>query len=941
MPLPPGSRLGPYEISAAIGAGGMGEVYRARDTRLGRDVAIKVLPQHLSGDPGRRERFEREARVVSALNHPHICTLFDIGSQPSPEGTVDYLVMEFIEGETLGDRVLKGVLSPGEVLRYAMEIADALDKAHRQGVVHRDLKPQNVMLTKNGAKLLDFGLAKLRDADGGSTAPGAAATPRGATGASPWSGGSRMPTATRDLTTAGTLLGTFQYMAPEQLEGREADARSDIFAFGALVYEMATGRRAFEARSQASLIAAILKEQPRAISEVQPLFPPGLDRVVQACMAKDPDDRVQTARDVRMQLEWVADGSLSGVSRSGLGAGMPGTSSVTSIPGGTMQPVSTPSATVPVSTPSGVGPQPIGESRRRGGAIGGAAIGGVALGLLAAGLFVWLQPAPVRTSLRVNVELPPKTQLSAQDRSVALSPDGRVLAYAGAGEDGKQRLWTRRLDSLQAQPLVGTEGATYPFWSPDGAFIGFFAEQKLRKVPASGGTVQALCEAPDGRGATWNGAGTIVFSPNPYGGLEMVPAAGGKPTTLTTPTGEGWTHRLPYFLPDGRRLLYFSRQPGSTEDSGIYWLDIETKKSTLLTREDSEGQYVAPGFLAFVRDGNLMAQPLDSGTLKMGGEAVPIAERVQFNPSRWTGAYTFSGNGMMVYQSGIGVVRRQLTWIGSDGKEQAKVGEPANIVEMVLAPDQRHAVATVLGGTGGVSLWTYDLARGIGSRFSFGDSDSTPIWSPDSRQIAFVDGPNRVHIKAADGATEPRKLLEASTNRTLSSWLPDGSGILMYVQMPKTGMDVFLVPTSGDPTPKAILSTVANERGAVLSSDGRWLLYSSDESGRMEQYVASYPTGGGKWQISNSGGSGGAWIEGGRRIAYGDPDGKVIGVDVAVQGANLTIGAPQVMFGGVRMEGPVDITRDGQRVLVARATAESAQPALVLVTDWAAGLRKP
>ena len=979
MPLTPGSRLGPYEISAAIGAGGMGEVYRARDTRLGRDVAIKVLPQHLSGDPGRRERFEREARVVSALNHPHICTLFDIGSQATPEGAVDYLVMEFIEGETLADRVVKGALSGGEVLRYAIEIADALDKAHRQGVVHRDLKPANVMLTKNGAKLLDFGLAKLRDAEGGDGAAGGAGGAGGVLGGTPSSGGSRMATRTRDLTTAGTLLGTFQYMAPEQLEGREADARTDIFAFGALVFEMATGRRAFEGRSQASLIAAILKEEPRSISELQPVAPTGLDRVVRACLAKDPDDRVQTARDVRMQLEWVADGSLSGGSASGGRLGMPGTAArrgddavysaggvggsaaagsaaraagATAMASGPSLATGPWSATDPSSATgpsSGSGPWPAtgpsssaGAARRRGGAISAAALGGLLIGLLTAGIAWWMQPAPAHQMLRVNLELPPRTELDGQNNSLALSPDGRILAYVGSGEDGKLRLWVRRLDSLQPQPLPGTEGASYPFWSPDSAFVGFFADLKLKKVQALGGTVQTLCDAPDGRGASWSKAGMIAFAPNPYGGLEIVPAAGGSPATLTTPSGEGWTQRLPHFLPDGKRLLFFASKPGSDTESGIYWLDIDTKKDTLLTKEHSEGLYVAPGYLVFVREGNLMAQPLDAATLKLTGEAVPIAERVQFNPSRWTGGYAFSESGLLAYQSGVGMVPRRLTWIGSDGKEQGTIGEPANIVELVLAPDQRHAVATVLSGSGASSLWTYDLVRGIGSRFTFSESDNTPIWSPDNRQIAYVDGPNRVFIKAADGASEPRKVLDPSTNRTLTSWAPDGSGIFFWVQMPKTGTDIYFLPTTGaETTPRPILTTPANERHAVVSPDGRWLLYSSDESGRAEAYVASYPSGGGKWQVSSAGGGGGIWVDGGRRIVYGDLDGKAMTVDVAVQGGNLTIGAPRVLFAGQTFTGPSDITRDGQRALVAKATVESGQSPLVLVTDWAAGLRKP
>src|SRR5262245_9620718 len=606
MPLAPGTRLGPYEIIATAGAGGMGEVYRARDTRLGREVAVKVLPEHLSADPGRRERFEREARAVSALNHPNICTLFDIGSQETAQGPVDYIVLEHLEGETVADRLARGPCPIYLVLRHAAEIADALSRAHRLGIVHRDLKPANVMLTKAGAKLLDFGLAKYREDDGGASA-GAAGGSRGTAGvAGAIPGGSVLPTATRNLTSAGTLLGTFQYMAPEQLEGREADARADIFAFGSLVYEMATGRRAFDGRSQASLIAAILKEQPRAISELPPMSPPGLDRVVRACMAKDPDDRVQTAHDVRMQLEWVADGSLSGAGSSVVSAPRAGT-----VPGpaGTMTMPGAPASGVGTAYDAGAAygtvpgaaavPATGVATRRGGGRTLVTTIAACALVAAVAGaLGFWLRPAPAPPRvLRVNLQLPPKTELDAENTSLALSPDGRMLAYAASSGDGRTRVWVRNLDSLQSQPLAGTEGASYPNWSPDGAFIAFFADQKLKKVQATGGTVQTLCDAQDGRGASWGAAGQIVFAPRPYGGLQIVSAAGGAPAPLTEPDAENTTHRLPRFFPDGRHLLFYGATTGQTEGAGIHVLDLESKKITLLSHEGSDGTFVPPGYL--------------------------------------------------------------------------------------------------------------------------------------------------------------------------------------------------------------------------------------------------------------------------------------------------------------------------------------------------------
>jgi len=905
MPLSSGSRLGPYEIVAAIGAGGMGEVYRARDTRLGRDVAIKVLPQHLSGDPARRERFEREARAVSALNHPHICTLHDIGSQDTAHGPVDYLVMEHIEGETLADRLLKGPLPIDQVLRHAAEIADALDRAHRHGVIHRDLKPQNVMLTKSGAKLLDFGLAKLTEERG--AAPG--------TPVVPGSGGSLLPTATRNLTTAGTLLGTFQYMAPEQLEGKEADARTDIFTFGAVVYEMATGRRAFEGTSQASLIAAILKEQPRPISETQPLSPAGLDRVVRACLEKDPDDRVQTAHDLRRQIGWVADGSLTGAGVSGPGL------------------ASTPAAGAAVR----VGP------RRRAGAAWLALPAVLLFGAIMAGLGWWLRPAPARPNLRVNLALPPKTQLDAENRSLALSPDGLTLAFTASGADGKRRVWVRALDSLQAQPLTGTESATYPFWSPDGGFLGFLADGKLKKVPASGGTVQTLCDAADGRGASWGASGTIAFAPGPYGGLSVVSSSGGTPAPLTAPTVEGTTHRLPHFLPDGKRLLFFASAPGKDARNGIHSLDLADKAMTLVAPENSEGRYVAPGYLAFVREGNLMIQRMDPASLRLSGEAVPIAEKVQFNPSRWNGGFAFSDTGLLVYQGGAGVAQARLTWFDQEGKDLGALGEAANIVEVALAPDLRRAAATIWTGSGVPDLWLYDLARGVGTRFTFSPEGATaPVWSPDGRQVAYTDTENRIFVKAADGASEPRGIMDiAGNNRQVTQWAPDGAGLLFWSQDPKTGLDINYVPVAAGAVPRALLATAANERDAVISPDGRWLLYNSNESGRQEEYVVSYPGIGGKWQISTGGALGGDWADGGRRVIYADLDTKVMSVDVAAVGGNLTIGAPRPIFGGRSMASAGDLSPDGRRFLIAVPTEESLQSNLVLVTDWAAALQKP
>jgi len=878
----------------------MGEVYRARDTRLGRDVAIKVLPEHLSGDPDRRERFEREARAVSSLNHPHICVLHDIGSQEAPGGPIDYLVMEHLEGDTLSARLASGPLPPDQVLRFAMQIADALDKAHRQGVIHRDLKPANIMVTKSGTKLLDFGLAKLREGSG--TAPRSGNTP----------GPSILPTATRQLTTAGTILGTFQYMAPEQLEGKEADARTDVFAFGVVVYEMATGRKAFDGASQAGLIASILKEQPRPIAELQPLSPAGLDRILRACIAKDPDDRIQTAHDVRMQLEWVSEGGLNSVSTSTSGA-----------------------ATQVAVAAAGA------ARTRRGIGAGPATAAALGIAIAMAGLGYWLRaPEPVPV-LRVNLDLPPKTHLDPQNTSLALSPDGRTVVFAAADPDGKQSLWVRALDSLQGQPLAGTEDATYPFWSPDGRFIGFFADRKLKKIQGTGGTVQTLCDAIDGRGADWGADGVIVFAPGPYGGLVQVSSAGGAPIPLVAPDDAATTYRLPRFLPGGKRLLFFVGRPGKEAVSGIHALDLSTKTITLVAKENSEGRYVLPGYLVFVREGNLMAQAMDAESLTVSGEAVPIAERVQFNPNRWTGGFSFSGNGVMLYQTGTAVAKSRLTWFDLEGKEAGALGEPANILELTISPDARRAAATIWSGTGPSDIWMYDMARGVGSRFTFHpEGANSPEFSRDGSQLAYLDGNNRLYVKSTDGASEPRLVLpEPGGNREAIDWLPDGSGLLFTSQGNKTGFDVELMPLSGEAKPRPVLATTANERSGRLSPDGHLLLYNSDESGRREEYVVSYPGPGGKWQISTVGSFVGGWVDGGRRIIYADLEGKAVSVDITILGANLTIGTPRPIFGGRPLSGVPAITSDGRRLLMAVPLEGTTSSTLVLITDWTAGLQ--
>ena len=788
MALSPGTMLGSYRIESPLGAGGMGEVYRATDTRLGREVAVKILPEHLASFAEARERFEREARVISSLSHPSICTLFDIGTQ---DGSA-YLVMELLEGETLAARLLRGPLKLDETLRLGAQVADALDKAHRKGIIHRDLKPANLMLTKSGIKVLDFGVAKLReDPSGSGTLTG--------TGILPTRAPTRTTPLSSPLTTEGAIVGTMQYMAPEQLEGKPVDHRADIFSLGAVLYEMMTAKRVFEGASQASVIAAILEREPRPVSQLIPACPAALDRAIARCLAKDPDERWQSALDIKSDLEWI--GQQSGVTA-------------------TQRAVSDASAGKTAS------------SRAR--PMSAAAVA-VALVVVGAAMFAlgWIlnrsEPPPARL-MRVSLVMPRGSSLDTDNSSIALSPDGTTLAYAARERGGSGRLFVRSLDSLTAQPLAGTDGASYPTWSPDGKQLAFFADRKLKKVPANGGTVQSICEADDGRGASWGAENVIVFAPRPKGGLSMVSASGGAPAAITTPTNEVITHRNPRFLPDGRRLLFFSGNNAGDKDSGIHSLDLSTKKVDLVLPADSEGIYIEPGYLAFVREGNLMAQRIDPATLRTTGEAVPIAEGVQFNTFRRTGTYTFAGTGLLLFQSGAIQADSQLTWYDLEGKRVGTVGEPAIFwLGMEISPDGRRAVATVRHADGGSDLWMYDLTRGLGTRFTLGETNGlTPYWSPDGRQVAYIDGGGSLFLKAADGATPPKKIFtspDGSFNPT--SWSRDGSKIFYFNQTAKTGTDLYYLPvpgasgSAGPLEPVPFLVSSANESDAQQAPQTR------------------------------------------------------------------------------------------------------------------------
>jgi Tol biopolymer transport system component len=888
--LAPGTRLGPYEILAPLGAGGMGEVYKAKDTRLERLIALKVLPEDFFEDKESIARFEREARMLASLNHPGIAHLYSFEEIPGSPGSPGrhMLSMELADGETLAERLLKGPLSLDQVLKTSVEIASALDAAHRAGIVHRDVKPGNVMLTKSGAKLLDFGLAKVA----------APLVRRSDLTSRP----TELP---KNLTQKGTILGTFQYMSPEQLEGKEADARSDIFAFGAVLYEMATGKRAFSGASQASLISAIMKEDPAPISAVAPLTPPALDRVARVCLAKDPEDRWQSAADVGRELKWIAGGTSQ--------AGVPATVARRK----SREKVAWGIAAIALLVAIALG---IGYARRA--------------------------PKPMHL-LRSTIELPAGLQIDAVISSLELSPDGRSLALAAPGIDGKQPMYLRSLDVTAMQPLAGTEGATYPFWSPDGKSIAFFADGKLRRMEATGGAIQTICDAAQGRGGTWGPDGTIVFAPTLFSPLWRVSASGGSPIEAEAAIGAGESHRLPHFLPDGKRVLFYATGPSRSQEHGIYALNLATKKVRLVAHENSEGRFVPPGYLAFVRERNLMVQRFDPDSLRLSGEAVPVAEKQRFSEFRGTAVYSFAGPDLLLYQAEAPPPQSQLTWFDLDGRRLSTVGDPATFSSISLAPDGKRAVV----GTDmeGAEHWRIDLASGVRSRFAVGVrvmGKAKAVWSPDGRQVLFpvmAGVSTTLRLEEADGGSPGKNVLTGQGIARPASWSPDGQVVAFFTQTDVTkSFDIGILPMTGDRKPSFLIAGPADENGGTFSPDGRWLAYFSNESGQWEDYVVPYPGLGGKWQIS-SGGNGGPfcfWNGNGQLIILSH-DRKVLTVDLTARGGSLEVGASHRIFGDAAMPSvALDYSPVLQRFLIAVPVVEQKPAPITLVTNWTALLKR-
>ena len=882
MALAPGTPLGPYEILAPLGAGGMGEVYHARDTRLGRDVAVKILPSHQSPSREDRARFQREARAISALNHPHICVLHDIGR----EGDTDYLVMELVEGETLSRRLARSPLPTPELLRLGAQIADALDRAHRAGVVHRDLKPGNIMLTRSGAKLMDFGLALAAE-------PVKAG---GLTATAPALGESEEP-----ITAKGMVVGTLRYMAPEQLEGKPADPRSDIWAMGCVLYEMATGKPAFDATHAVSLISMIMRDQPREMAERAPMAPPALDRLVRQCLAKDPDDRWQTAGDLKRELEWIVE---SGSRQAQVAPVMPGRSS----------------------------------RAWRVGALVGAAVIAVAFSV------TLLRPRGA--SKPMVFELSPPASMNSGPMANAglprISPNGTTLAFNATDSSGVRAIWLRPANSLEMRRLSGTEGAGRPFWSPDSKWLGFFVPGRLMKVDVNGGSPITVCEE-EGADGTWSPRGVILFDGDTRDSIRMVRDSGGTPVGAArreAPGGSSW----PQFLPDGRHFLYIGYQGENWQKGTLKVGSIDGHETKVLGPADSRVEY-ANGYLLYVREGTLFARPFDPKALRFKGDPIAVARDIEAETG---GAAQFSASseGTLVYHSGASPGTTSLVWLNRKGERVGTVGAPGTYDQPALSSDGTQLAVAVGGLTRSrIQIWLWDLARGLGRPFSvLRDEDTpSPVWSPDGSQVLYDCWPGKLLVQSVDNGTIDT--LYESSDRVMDAggWSADGQWILFMSYLrsePEVNIDILAIPANGHQQPVPIVATRAWDIHPALSRDGKWLAYASNESGQWEIYVQPFGGHAAKWRISTQGGRQPSWRADGRELYYLALDGGLMSVAVG-SGTSPHFSLPQQLFkapGRVRRNtrNQYAPTRDGQKFLFVAPEGKETIGTTKVAVNWPA-----
>ncbi len=898
MALTSGTRLGPYEIQSPLGAGGMGEVYRARDTRLDRTVAVKVLAAHLSSSHELKQRMEREARTISSLNHPHICRLYDIGSQDG----VDFLVMEFLEGETLADKLRRGPLPLAEVYKIGIIVAEALAAAHRSGIVHRDLKPGNIMLTEGGAKLMDFGLAKPLGMP--TSSAGSGTVPPSFTAAATLSG----PSPLTPLTTAGSVIGTIQYMSPEQIEGKEADARSDIFAFGSVLYEMAVGKRPFSGKSQISLASSILESDPEPLTSIKPQIPPAFGHVVKTCLQKNPDERYLAAHDIKLELQWIATDR---------------------------------SATMPASEAEVAAKPTLNKRERMGWAA--AVVAAIVLGAaLALALYHPVQPAD---SIRAVIDPPEKATFNLTGDTAGppvLSPDGASIAFAATGADGKTMLWVRPANNLEARALPGSEGAIFPFWSPDGRSLGFFADSRLKTIDLDVGSPQVICDVPLGRGGAWGANGVILFAPAPSAPLMRVNAGGGTPVAVTKIDPALHTsHRWPFFLPDGKHFLYIAlhHDPSKVANDTVYYASLDGRENRALFRSQSNASYAA-GFLLFGRGDQIMAQRFNPSTGDLSGESQVVAKGVMNDSSTWHLDASASSNGTLVFGSGASG-DLQLVWTDRSGKLIGSVADKlADLQSFAISP-QGDRVALQLNA-GETDIWVLDVARGVRTRLTFGPiGNVSPLWSPDGKWIAYSAARNgnfAICRKPSDGSGAEETLFTVTDQPGLDDWSADGKFIFFSrTVLSGRGRQEWSLPLEGERKPSLLL-----ERGASaqLSPDGHWLAYTSAESGVIQVYVVPYGGGQGKWQISPNGGTFPRWSRDGKELFYLDGSFNLVSVAVAHAGGVSQFGATQkLVTNWSSPQAQYDVFPDGKKFLLDWVTQQVSQ-SVTMVTNFTAGLKK-
>jgi eukaryotic-like serine/threonine-protein kinase len=861
-----GTKVAHYEITTHIGSGGMGDVYQATDSKLGRSVAIKFLPEAFSHDTERVARFQREARILASLNHPNIAAIHGLEEIDSRY----FLVMELVQGETLADRIKRGAIPIEEALPIAKQVAEALEEAHEKGIIHRDLKPANIKITPDGkVKVLDFGLAKAYETE--TSKPNL----------------SQSPTISVAATNAGVILGTAAYMSPEQARGTAVDKRSDLWAFGVVLYEMFAGVQLFDGATVSDTLAQVLMKEPDW--DALPAKTHGtIRRLLRRCLEKDRRRRLPDAGAARLEIEDA---------------------------------MATPSAEATTI--------PRGGSGRMAWIVAAAAI--LAAAGLAVPAFRYLREAPP-PEMRVDITTPKTTD----PISFALSPDGRKIVFAASGDAGASRLWLKPLDSVTAQPLVGTEGASYPFWSPDSASIGFFADLKLKRIDIVGGALQVLANANNPRGGSWNRDGTILFAATAVGPLLKLAATGGEPVAVTRRETGQTGHVFPQFLPDGRHFIYFVL---GSQGQGVYAGSLDGGSSKRLANADTPAVVSPSGFLLFARQTALFAQVFDSERQELSGNPFPVAEQV---------AGFSATSGIVAYRSGAAGGPRQLMWLDRSGKSAGTIGAPdASLSEVELSPDGKR-VALHRAVNGNIDIWLIDAVRGVPTRFTFDAApDQRPVWSADGSRVAFDSirkGVINLYWKLSSGAGADELLLETDQNKSANDWSFDGRFLLFRSTDPRTGIDLWVLPVFGDKKPFPFLKTSFDERNGQFSPDGKWIAYQSDESGRFEIYVQPFPVQGGKFQISTNGGAQVRWNKNGKEIFYVSLDSKMMAapVKLSLDGQSLETGTPIVLFPVRIAGGPLQgsqkqqyaVSSDGQRFLVNLALDDDTTSPITMILNW-------